>query len=236
MLRPTLMVLSVVCILNLAKSTKACDQPGEGGNKTGTSGHADCPLEKLLNQLQDMKHPVVQRTADCVNELEMADAAVRVAIQEKDAAAFEVSQSAKRLKCAVALLQSMCQTISVDGVAYSREDVANAMCTLLDEFKQARKVLGIREEILAKEQANARAIEVRVANWKRVERELLGQITLLLANHDLQNAESAEVAATQQQKLARAERLVTEIREMLPATAQTETVATAKLDNSELPE
>ena len=208
-----------------------CQADDPMGTPCGQSAQQTHNSEGILQQLEKLQEPIHVRVSDCNEELELAQCALKSAIAERDAACADMQLAIERISAGGKLLKSMCSTICIGGELYSKEDVAGALKSLICDYLAAKQVHDIRQKTVAERKTSLQAVEVRVAKWQKAERDLLKEISLLKAEHDLSVAQQEQPSTSDSvdtTEVVKAERLLKEISGLLTVQVTSVTTTVAK--------
>ena len=150
---------------------------------------------EVLEQLEKLKDPLQQRVSGCCDQLTAARSALQEAIAQRDAAHVQLKSSFRRMEIGALLLKSMCSSVCIGNESYSREDIADAVTTLILEFRETKQVHDVCQKTVAERKEILLSVETRVAKWQKAEREILGEISLLKAELDLLGAQEIRIPA-----------------------------------------
>jgi len=184
-----LLVAAVVSACG-ASAASACDPPNVVRLTTVAVVRTQSDCEKLvvLRKLESFQSPVHSRVDLCENELPTAEAAVTQAMEARDAAAARVGKSLERVECTAGILEAMCDKVCIGDSIYTKEDVGNALKTVIADHRTDKEILQLSEAALAQRQATLVKVGEKVAKWQRAEQELLQQVALLKAEQSVRTA------------------------------------------------
>jgi len=212
------MLVAVIASCVAGSTARACDPPQmiRVTSVAAVTNPHDCEKVVLLRRLESLKTPVHSRVDICEDELAIANAAVTVTTADRDAAAGRVAKSMERVACAANLLESMCSKVCLDGEVYSKEQVAAALQTLIADHLTDKNILKLSEDALVQRQATAFQVAEKVAKWQRAQQELLQQVALLKAEHNVQTAQVASIrTGSAPASVSSPEKLLSELNQML---------------------
>jgi hypothetical protein len=187
-----LLVAAVVSACGTS-TVSACDPPNVVRLTTVAvvSTQSDCEKLVVLRKLESFQTPVHSRVNLCENELAAAEAAVKQATEARDAASVRVSKSLERVECTAGILETMCDRVCIGDSIYTKEEVGNALRTVIADHRTDKEILELSEAALAQRQATLVKVGEKVAKWKRAEQELLQQVALLKAEQSVRTALAA---------------------------------------------
>ncbi|MEY4181072.1 MAG: hypothetical protein RLY70_4647, partial [Planctomycetota bacterium] len=167
----------------------------------------------LLAELTRLCQPVQVRVAACETDLLAARRGVVAALRQHDTAKNSAQEALVRVETVACVLRTMCQTLEVNGVVYSKEQVAAGLRKLIADYRLAADEVESAADQLERRSENLRQVAARVTRWRKQEQALLEQVDSLKNEHNVDS--TSDRAAT-------AAKLVAEVSEMLakPAPAR----------------
>lgn len=205
-----------IFLLNVA-SLNAQDGVAAGTPNALTESESVEPkTATLARNLESFKVPVQRKVGACSRELQLASKAAREASQRRNAVFNELMLTKCRLEKSISILKAMCSATCINGAEYSKEDVAETVKAFFAEYRAAEEALVLREKTVEIRNAVLAKTELKVAKWRKAERELLQQISLLRAQHDLFLAEKQVARPISEPQIVQSERLLSEISAMFP--------------------
>lgn len=152
------------------------------------------PCEHEMQRLAKLQNRVSNFVADCRSDLQKQQVLVDQCIEAVAESQHQQAEAIKRLVFLRNLLDTPAAVIRVQGVAATKEQVAEVLTLKLAAYEALEAEHDKRQAELAGARAQLKAVQERVQKWQRQQRELIGRVDKLRSQH----AASAQAASAKQ--------------------------------------